>query len=306
MSDTRAPRPTDLVALVTFDEEVRENQAVTRDRLGQPRETPRPLAAAIEQWLHLGRRTWITVAGREIRGIATARDLAARTAWELDTLFDAPDSDERVILDLLRQAGQAAHEALATHLILRAPAGSTAALEAPRAGFRPVMVERLWSGAIARTALARDGVAVRGAEETDLTSRFHLYCRAMPVTAREAMAMTVEEWQATQDSRWLDRSGETLLAERNGRIAAAMRVARNGQFSLAVDPDAPEAGDRLLDAVRERHATAFALVPRGTAAEDAVRRAGLVAGDEFALFCLRIIQPVRDEAYVRAGVAIPG
>ena len=36
MTDTRAPRPTDLVALVTFDEEVRENLAITRDHLGVP------------------------------------------------------------------------------------------------------------------------------------------------------------------------------------------------------------------------------------------------------------------------------
>lgn len=306
MSDTRAPRPTDLVALITFDEEVRENQAVTRDRVGHHGDAPRPLAAAIEQWLHLGRRTWITVAGREIRGIATARDLSARHAWEIDTLFDAPGSDESVILDLLRQAGQAAHEALATHLVLRAPAGSTAAAEAPRAAFRPVVAERLWSGAIDRPTSAEATVIVRGAEDADLMGRFQLYCRAMPGAAREAMAMTVEEWQATQEARWLDRSGETLVAERQGRIVGAVRIARTGQFSLSVDPDAPAAGDRLLDVLREHHAAPFGLVPRGTAAEDAVRRAGLVSGDEFALFCLRISQPVREEAFARAGVVIPG
>jgi len=57
MTDTRAPRPTDLVALVTFDDEVRENLAVTREHLTEPPSAARPLSAAIDQWLHLGRRT---------------------------------------------------------------------------------------------------------------------------------------------------------------------------------------------------------------------------------------------------------
>ena len=58
MSEAHAPRATDLVALVTFDGQVRENLAVTREHLGEERRPPRPLSAAIEQWLHLGRRTW--------------------------------------------------------------------------------------------------------------------------------------------------------------------------------------------------------------------------------------------------------
>ena len=57
MSAARPPRPTDLVALVTFDGVVRANQAVTRDRLGKAPGTPRPFSAAVEQWLHLGRQT---------------------------------------------------------------------------------------------------------------------------------------------------------------------------------------------------------------------------------------------------------
>src|SRR5688500_3779937 len=52
-------RPTDLVALVTFDGEIYENQAVPREHLVRPSAAPRPLGAAIEQWLGLGRQTWI-------------------------------------------------------------------------------------------------------------------------------------------------------------------------------------------------------------------------------------------------------
>ena len=145
MTATRAPRPTDLVALVTFDEEVRENLAITRDHLGVPNEAPRPLAAAIEQWLHLGRRMWISMGGREIRGIATVRELS-RTAWEIDTLVDAADASDDVLADLLRQAGRAAAEARVTRVLLRTPVDSRAARTAPRAGFRHVVEETLWMG----------------------------------------------------------------------------------------------------------------------------------------------------------------
>ena len=44
------------------------------------------------------------VAGRQVRGIATARELASKDVWEIDTLVDAcPDGGE-VIAGLLRQA----------------------------------------------------------------------------------------------------------------------------------------------------------------------------------------------------------
>ena len=312
MTDTRAPRPTDLVALVTFDEEVRENQAVTRDRLGVPNDSPRPLAAAIEQWLHLGRRTWINVAGREIRGIATARDLTSKSAWEIDTLVDAPGADEQVVLDLLRQAARAAREAQATHLLLRTPLGTTAEQQAPRAGFRPVVQERLWMGPAqgAPQASERSAVLVREATDADVYPRFQVYSRSLPVAAREAMAMTVEEWQAVQDYRWVERNGGvTLVAEREGRVVASARCAKSGQFTLAAEEGATEAAVALLGAVPRWQAGApdrFALLPAGSVAEEAARRFGMQEAGAFALFCLRISHPVREEVHARAGVPITG
>ncbi|MDA0366086.1 MAG: hypothetical protein O2843_09535, partial [Chloroflexi bacterium] len=120
MSDTHAARPTDLVALVTFDGEVRENRAVTREALGREPEAPRPLSAALEQWLGLGRQTWVTVQGRSVQGIATARDLSAKSAWIIDTLIDADREDAAgdVLRDLLRQAAVAAERARVTHILL--------------------------------------------------------------------------------------------------------------------------------------------------------------------------------------------
>ena len=75
MNGPHAPRPTDLVALVSFDGEVYENQAVTREGLGKPPAAPHALTATIQRWLGRGRQVWIDVRGRQIHGIATARPL---------------------------------------------------------------------------------------------------------------------------------------------------------------------------------------------------------------------------------------
>jgi len=44
----------------------------------------------------------------------------------------------------------------------------------------------------------------------------------------------------------------------------------------------------------------------GATEEDALRRAGLAPGEEFALLCRRIARPVREEGYARAGIPITG
>lgn len=297
MSAARPPRPTDLVALVTFDGVVRENQAVTRDRLGKAPGTPRPLSAAVEQWLHLGRRTWVSVRGRSIVGIATARELSAPTAWELDTLIDAGD-DADVIADLLRQAAQSAARAKVTHVLLRTPSDAPAAQQAPRAGFVKVMDERLWGGHLQIDATAE---GVRDWGDGDAVAGFQLYSRALPLTARSALAMTREEAAAVHERRWHER-GSTFVVEREGRVAGLAYLARSGgQFSMMVEPGQQEAARALLAAVAGRlgkTAVQRALVPACGADEERVLRdAGLEPGNEFTLFCHRTARPVLDEAH---------
>lgn len=311
MTDTRAPRPTDLVALVTFDGEVRENLAVTRERLAEPTTAPKPLSAAIEQWLHLGRRTWVSVAGRQIRGIATARELGARCAWEIDTLIDADDrrADGRVIADLLRQAAVAAAQGEATHLLLRTAEDSPAAEAALRCGFSPVIAERLWSGQLV-PSVAESSIEVRDLYDADTFAVFQLYSRAWPIAARQALAMTIDEWRAVQDARWQERGG-ALAASRDGRIVAAARYGRgSGQFSLVAEAGTGVAIDALLAALATRLSDAerhLALVSREAGIDEkALHRAGLAPIADYRLYCRRIAQVARDEGYVRAGIPVRG
>ncbi|MSQ42070.1 MAG: hypothetical protein EXR65_03420 [Dehalococcoidia bacterium] len=310
----RAPRPTDLVALVTFDGEVHENQAVTRERLGRPTAAPHPLNAAIEQWLGGRQYTWIDVRGRQIDGIATARELGSRRAWIIDTLVDATAASEpAVAAALLWQALAAAARHRVTHLLLRTAVDAPARADALRAGFQSALEERLWEGPALR---ACDGpgyaaVAVRDACPEDAFALFQLYNRALPMQGRQALAVTLEEWLAVQERRWLRRGSRQLVAVEGDRIAAALRVvpARGrGQFDLIADADGMAGAAALLDLAVAALAGAervLALVSRCAAPLDLLlSERGLEPGAAYELLSRRSAIPVAERGRVAAGVAV--
>ncbi len=315
-SDRRshAARPTDLVALVTFDDEVRENQAVTFEGLGDPdRSRARPLNAALAQWLHLGRRMWINVDGREVRGIATARDLSAKRAWIVDTLIDAAgeDAGDEVVEDLLGQAVEAAVRAQVTQLLLRTSDDAPGRGAAMRTGFRPALVERLWQGTLVAPA-ADDAVVVRAAQPADELAQFQIYSRAVPVEARTLLGMTREEWSAVRDRRWI-RGGSELVAERDGAVTGQCAfLDQDGRIKFDLLADDAGSASTLLAAIvectgrRPGVAEALSLAPRcASAVEQVLAACGLEPGREYIQLCRRIARPVLDETPVRAGMPIP-
>lgn len=309
---SHAARPTDLVALVTFDDEVRRNQAVTLEGLSDPDpQRTRPLNVALAQWLHLGRRMWINVDGREVCGIATARDLNAKSAWMIDTLIDAAgdaDSDS-VVKDLLNQAVEAGARASVTHLLLRLALDAPSREAATRAGFRPALLERIWRGT-PTVAPAASTVAVRPIHESDDLAVFQLYGRSVPVEARALLGMTREEWSSVRDRRWL-RGGTELVAERDGVVSGL--AAFHGQhdrvqLELLVAPDDEATARALMAAVMEQAEAreVHALVPRCLGAvERELASAGLTPEDEYIQLCRRTARPVLASVPVRAGMHVP-
>jgi hypothetical protein len=328
MSHTHAARPTDIVALVTFDGEVRENQAVTREAIGRGPEAPRPLSAALEQWLGFGRQTWVTVSGRSVQGIATARELSAKSAWILDTLIDAADGDAEsasesgeghVLRDLLRQAAVAAEHARVTHILLRTPAGSPAIEAALRAGFAGALHERVWRASAPVAARPGEGdgpgaeaISVRPATDADTFALFQLYNRALPIDARQSLAITLDEWAALRERRWCNRD-DGLVAVAGDRVVGALRSGTDDdrtQIELMLEPDRARAaaGHALLDALPAQagQRTVLALVPVAAEATERVLRArGFEPDTEYVMLSRRVARPVREAARAPAGVAIP-
>ena len=303
-------RPLDLVALVTFDGEIYENQAVSREHLVQPTAAPRPLGAAIEQWLGLGRQTWIDVRGRQIEGIATARELDPQ-AWIIETLLDASGGTNDDVLEaLLRRAIEAAQDASATHLLLRTPVDAPAVAAALHVGFKPVLVQQVWRGVLAPVDGATASLDVRSAEDADEFGRFQLFNRSLPIDARQAIALTLEEWQRTRERRWLGRSATELLAIDNGRIAGELRLNAGGdapQFDLLAGPEATDAATTLLDAAASRldSQPVLAVVPEPVPALGSLLAdRGLEPHAEYALLCHRTARPLTERLRQAAGATV--
>ena len=319
----------DLIALVTFDGQVYANQAVTRERLGRPPEAAHALTAALAHWLRR-RHVWLVVEGRRIQGIATARALASPEAWEIDTLVDAGEASggeggaDGVVRALLEQAQAEAQRSGVRHLLMRVPAGAPAEAEAVRAGFARALRERLWradapyadlDAADADEAGFTGGFRVREATPADEHGRFLLYCRALPVEARSALAMTLEEWRATREEHWLGRHPRELVAEREDRIAGAARIAGGGgqvRLELLATAEAAGAARVLLDATgqlcaREDVDVVLALAPLALGAVEAeLLGGGFEPAEEYVLLSRRIAQPVEEAVTVGAGVVLSG
>lgn len=309
--DTHGVRPTDLVALVAFDDDVFENHAFTRERLARPDDVPRPLGAAIEHWLGLGRRTWIDLRGRQIDGIATARELNRET-WIIDTLIDASPGDTTAMSALLRQAHDAALEERVTHVLLRTRHDSPALAAAMHLGFKRVLVESTWRGDVeAAPAAERGDLTLRRADASDEVARFQLFNRMLPLDAREAMALTLEEWQRTRERRWLQRGGAEWLAFDRDTLVGELQVAArraDPQFAIVVDGGRVDAAAALAvraqELLRGRPA-ALAMTVAGNAAETAYLASGFTRLDEYGLLCLRLAHPVRATQRARASLAVP-
>lgn len=313
MTRTHTPRPTDLVALVSFDGEVYENQAVTRERLGKRSAAPHALAATVQQWLGRGRHVWIDVRGRQIHGIATARALASQRAWEIDTLVDAGGEHDGVITSLLTQASESAAEARVSQLLLRMHANAPALPQALRAGFVRAAQEDLWSAERSDRTDDCDsgdgGILVREAEKADRFALFQLYNRALPIGSRQAIAMTFEEWRAVQERRWLGRGGRELVACEGDKIRAVLQLSPGGQFTLLVEPGAAASAEALYTASRayfEDAERVLALQPACAGTPAALLRShGYQLGDEYVLLARRTTRPVMEAIPHAAGRTVP-
>ncbi len=310
MSAARVVLPTDLVALATFDGRVYPNEAVTRDRLGKGG-SPHPIGAALEQWFSFatGRHTWISVRGATLRGLLSARRRGSRLAWELDCLIDAAEDDDAVLLSLLDQAVQDAGKAGAEKVFLRLDARSEVLPVVCRAGFRRYLQEELYeqtgAAAVDRGAASRLGLRRRRLE--DRYPLFQLYNATVPESVRRVEAATFREWLAAQERVSAPGRASQLVLEREGRLAAWVRVSSDGdtgRFDLLAHPSEGRLDDLLAAALARLGGSRrlYALVPEY--AEGVGRRLvklGFEKTGEYALLARRTAAPVKVAELAIAG-----
>ena len=279
MTVARTVRPTDLVALVSFDGRVCPNEAKTRDRLGREESSPSPLESALEQWFSFatGRHTWISVRGSTLRGLISARRRSARAAWEIDCLINAA-GDEALCMSLLDHVSEEAGREGAEKIFLRVNADSPVAPIARRAGFVPFVAETGYvhqgpvssarpDGSAPRDAVDDSTLSLRRRSRADAYPLFQLYNVAVPESVRRVEGATFAEWLAAQERHWLTRRSAQLVLERNGYLGAWSRTAADGdigRFDLLVHPREMKVLEPLLLAALARLAgqgILLALVP---------------------------------------------
>jgi hypothetical protein len=321
MSAARTVRPTDLVALVSFDGRVYPNEARTWERLGCRPEPPSVLGSAVEQWFSFatGRHTWISIQGQTIRGLISARPRGTRAAWEVDCLIAAAADPERVALDLFERLSAGGVRYGAQKVFLRLEAGSDLIRPARKAGFVPYATERLLrlSGAPqhVRTDLSLPvGIILRPRERQDDAALFQLYNRVVPHPVRMVEAATLAEWQAAQERRRAGRRAVDLVGERDGRIVLHLRAGRSddaGRLDLTTETRAAEEIDALVAwGLRElgSRRPVYTVVPGyDRPLEERLLVAGFEPAGEYELLAKRLAQPVRVTSPARAAVkrAVP-
>jgi len=264
----RSIRPTDLVALVTFETKAFPNEAKTRDRLAQ--EPTRPLAVGdiLEQWITLDNRQTLVVAeGLTIRSLVSARHRAGRSALEVDWLVPGQEEESgELSSDMLTQLSESGGLAGARRIFLRMPKESPLLSAAHRAGFLVYGAETLFRRDSATSFETPPELAgLRPREKGDDVGIFRLYHAAVPQSVRVAEGMTFEEWDEARDAGAGQQREYVYLRE--DHLQAWLRVTKRsgyGQFQLLVHPRHEEALSPLLHYALSslgKHEAIFALIP---------------------------------------------
>lgn len=313
MTNARTVRPTDLVALVSYDGRVYPNVAVTRDRIGTEA-SPHPLETAIEQWFSFatGRHTWISIKGATLRGLASARRRGSKAAWEIDCLIDAADDDESVLAELLEQITRDAGRGGAEKVFLRVAADSPIIPTATRAGFVAYLHERLLAHHAPSAIEATSNHKLRRWSRADAYPTFRLYNLWTPEPVRRVEAATFREWQNARERVSSRRGTQQRVVERDDQVAGWLRTAADGElgrFDLMADPADADLLDSLIDGALERlreQSSVFTLAPLfATGLQQRLEKRGFEERAQFTVLARRTTKTVDLPQAAAAPVQFP-
>ena len=263
------------------------------------------------------RQTWVYTQGRQILGLVAVKSRPGAAVWEIDRLIgvDSPQAD-RALASLLEHLACLGGEEGVQKIFLRLPSASSLLPLARRAGFFVYASERLYRASVRPTRVQVEAPPLRGRRGYDHPALFDLYTRSVPLRARQAEALTLQEW------RWLDgwqprrhwrfnlaRSRRDYVWVDQGLVVAAVRLERRRHL-IGVAIDQAKIGPREADGV-----LSFALSHMPESApllcpvreyqetlEGAVRRFGFEQVGEYALLVKQLAVRVGDRCLVPVGV----
>ncbi|MFN8533713.1 MAG: hypothetical protein U0556_09215 [Dehalococcoidia bacterium] len=247
----RSIRPTDLPGLAFLNRRGLVNEAYSRRDLTRPRRSL-SLGMILEHWLALeeNRQSWVNVDRRRIDGLISARHEGL--AWEIDRLVVEPDADPRIVQRLLSYITAVGGELGIQKLYLRLPAESDLIDLARSAGFIAYRDETLYGRQTPdgeSKGVLPDGV--RPKANHDNHAVFQLYCAAVPVSVRQAEAMTLGEWQQIGSRGRPALRRRELVYETDGELAGWLQIDVRGggaHFEVLAHPDHSNVIETMLAA----------------------------------------------------------
>jgi hypothetical protein len=240
----RPVRPTDLVGLAALQRRGYPNEAYGRRALGRERDDWTDLFRVLNPLVsfEIRRHTLLFDDGDRLTGLVSTLPFG-RGYWEIDRLIWSPDGRPQDCAELLRRLGLDAAEHGVERIYLRLASDSPVLGAARAAGFVPYRTETLFRGGPVRLAAEGTGRPRRRGDDLPL---FRLYCRVVPLTVRQAEAMTLTEWR-----QWF-RGGRQLVVEEAGEPVLWARLGTvDDQVQLTA-----EASDLPVPALT-RHLGAF-------------------------------------------------
>jgi hypothetical protein len=180
---------------------------------------------------------WWNGSGIQLGGLVSARTRAGRRVWEIDHFYlpagdlSAPangdgisEVQEKATLELLEQLIQLAGCRSAERIFFRLPSNNPAICLAQRTGFFPYFEEILMEGA-GRTNTENDATLAnnfRVRQPEDEYPLFQLFSATTPVTAREALGLTFDQWRDAQEP--CTKGRQEWLRESNGKIVGWLEL----------------------------------------------------------------------------------
>lgn len=255
--NVRAFRPTDLLALIAFEGRTIPNEVVSWERWATEPSVRVSLAALLQQWLAVDshRYTVLCLKGQTMRGLASAKKRAGRTAWEVDYLSVTapPEQREAIGQELLNQISKEAIKKGMERIFLRLPEESPWMEPVQRVGFRPYAKERLHRLDAVRdhqpTGRSQGPYLLRPRGRADYQPLFQLFSSIVPEGVKTAEGLTLRQWRDSREGGWEGLGKRQLVCEKDGIVIGWLSFRINGkvaQFRLMAHPEEWECLEFML------------------------------------------------------------
>lgn len=320
MSDhpaVRSPRPTDLIALLSFQRDCR-TRLLTAPVWPRVQPETRPLSAT-GLVSRLARATlepghaWLCANGGGVQGLVSVRARAGGLAWDVEHLHVREGADQAVER-LLERVVERAAAAGVRRVFLELPVDDPSLDLARRVGFDQYATATLYRLRPPFSANRPDVFEGRPRLRVDEYPLFQLYNAAVPARVRTAEAMTHEEWLALHRGRrpWApaifgDR--HQYVWELGATIVAWLEVvygSRSQYLDLLIHPKYEGTTDRILNyalaQTSEKAPVYCAARDYQPALASALEQAGFERAAQFVLCVRHVAVPVREPKLVPAKV----